>query len=174
MLEATICLMQLPCHPETDRVIQHVRKAITQLERQNPLSSLHPAGSKVANSAAQASRTPGGSANWQPPRRQQAPHATQEEQHLNGRRQGHAFDSLDRFQCLVVPSRMRSRQKSSSPLTSTSTMVSKIKFSGYDCTRLPSTLHDDIPSRRLSTSIWLNIDQVNDDVSNDHVDVSKG
>ena len=67
MTEATLCLMHLPHHPETDQVIQLARNAITQLERQNPLSALHRSGYRAASSAAQASHTPGGGANCQPP-----------------------------------------------------------------------------------------------------------
>jgi len=41
MTEATLRLMTMPRNPETERVINLTKNAIGQLERQNPLSSLH-------------------------------------------------------------------------------------------------------------------------------------
>ena len=41
MTEATLRLMQMPQNPEMERVIHLAKNTIEQLERQNPLSSLH-------------------------------------------------------------------------------------------------------------------------------------
>jgi hypothetical protein len=41
MTEATLRLMTMPQNPEIDRVINLTKNAVEQLERQNPLSSLH-------------------------------------------------------------------------------------------------------------------------------------
>ena len=41
MTEATLRLMTMPQNPEIERVINLTKNAIEQLERQNPLSSLH-------------------------------------------------------------------------------------------------------------------------------------
>ena len=58
MTEATIRLMQMPRNTKTDRIIQLARYAVTQLERQNPLSSIRGTTSRAASmTAAQVSRT---------------------------------------------------------------------------------------------------------------------
>ena len=60
MTEATLRLMQMPRNPEMERVINLTKNAVEQLERQNPLSSLHGTRSKAtATVIPQASRTPG-------------------------------------------------------------------------------------------------------------------
>ena len=41
MTEATLRLMTMPQNPEIDREINLTKNAVEQLERQNPLSSLH-------------------------------------------------------------------------------------------------------------------------------------
>ena len=41
MTEATLRLMQMPQNPEMERVIHLAKNVVEQLERQNPLSSLH-------------------------------------------------------------------------------------------------------------------------------------
>ena len=41
MTEATLQLMTMPRNPEIERVINLAKNAVEQLERQNPLSSLH-------------------------------------------------------------------------------------------------------------------------------------
>jgi len=61
MTEAILRLMQMPQNPEMERVIHLAKNAVEQLERQNPLSSLH--GTRWRATAIvipQASRTPGG------------------------------------------------------------------------------------------------------------------
>ena len=61
MTEATLRLMQMPQNPQMERVIHLTRHAVEQLERQNPLSSLHGTRSKAtATVIPQASRTPRG------------------------------------------------------------------------------------------------------------------
>jgi len=61
MTEATLRLMTLPQNPELERVINLTKNAVEQLERQNPLSSLHGTRSRAtATAIPQASRTPGG------------------------------------------------------------------------------------------------------------------
>jgi hypothetical protein len=59
MTEATLRLMQMPQNPQMEHVIHLTRHAVEQLERQNPLSSLHGTRSKAtATVIPQASRTP--------------------------------------------------------------------------------------------------------------------
>ena len=61
MTEATLRLKTMPQNPETERVINLAKNAVEQLERQNPLSSLHGTRSRAtAMVVPQASRTPGG------------------------------------------------------------------------------------------------------------------
>jgi hypothetical protein len=61
MTEAILRLMQMPQNPEMERVIHLAKNAVEQLERQNPLSSLHGTRSRAtATVIPQASRTPGG------------------------------------------------------------------------------------------------------------------
>ena len=61
MTEATLWLMQMTQNPEMERVIHLAKNAVEQLERQNPLSSLHGTRSRsTATVIPQASRTPGG------------------------------------------------------------------------------------------------------------------
>ena len=61
MTEATLRLMQMPQNPEMERVIHHTKNAIEQLERQNPLSSLHGTRSRATTTVIpQASLTLGG------------------------------------------------------------------------------------------------------------------
>ena len=61
MTEATLRLMQMPQNPEMERVIHLAKNAVEQLERQNPLSSLHGTRSRAtATVVPQAIRTPGG------------------------------------------------------------------------------------------------------------------
>ena len=61
MIEATLRLMQMPRNPEMERVIHLTKNAIEQLEKQNPLSSLHGTRSRAtATVIPQASCTPGG------------------------------------------------------------------------------------------------------------------
>jgi len=61
MTEATLRLMQMPRNPEMERVINLTNNAVEQLERQNPLSSLHGTRSRAtATVIPQASRTPRG------------------------------------------------------------------------------------------------------------------
>ena len=61
MTEATLRLMQMPQNPKMERVIHLAKNAVEQLERQNPLSSLHGTRSRAtATVIPQASRTPGG------------------------------------------------------------------------------------------------------------------
>ena len=61
MPEATLRLMQMPQNPEMERVIHLAKNAVEQLERQNPLSSLHGTRSRATAAVIpQASRTPGG------------------------------------------------------------------------------------------------------------------
>ena len=72
MTEATLRLMTMPQNPELERVINLTKNAIEQLERQNPLSSLHGTQSKAtATAIPQASRTPGGHQRQQQNRRNQ-------------------------------------------------------------------------------------------------------
>ena len=60
MTEATLRLMTMPQNPEIERVINLAKNAVEQLERQNPLSSLHSTRSRAtATVVPQASRTPG-------------------------------------------------------------------------------------------------------------------
>ena len=76
--EAAMHLMQLPRNPETQRIIKLTLHAVKQLERQNPLSSLHGTRSRAtASIAPQASRTPGGHH-----RQQQHNRRNQEEQEV--------------------------------------------------------------------------------------------
>ena len=59
--EATLRLMTMPQNPELERVINLTKNAIEQLEKQNPLSSLHGTRSRATGTAIpQASHTPGG------------------------------------------------------------------------------------------------------------------
>ena len=68
MTEATLRLMQMPQNPEMERVIYLAKNAVEQLERQNPLSSLHGTRSRAtATVIPQASRTPGGHHRHQQP-----------------------------------------------------------------------------------------------------------
>jgi len=61
MTEATFRLMTMPQNPEIERVINLAKNAFEQLERQNPLSSLHSTRSRAtATVVPQGSRTPGG------------------------------------------------------------------------------------------------------------------
>jgi hypothetical protein len=61
MTEATLRLMQMPQNPQMERAIHLTRHAVEQLERKNPLSSLHGTQSRAtATVIPQASRTPGG------------------------------------------------------------------------------------------------------------------
>jgi len=61
MTEATLRLMQMPQNPEMERIIHLAKNVVEQLERQNPLSSLHGTRSRAtATVIPQASRTPGG------------------------------------------------------------------------------------------------------------------
>ena len=61
MTEATLRLMQMPQNLEIEHVIHLAKNAVEQLERQNPLSSLHGTRSRAtATVIPQASRTPGG------------------------------------------------------------------------------------------------------------------
>ena len=61
MIEATLQLMQMPQNPEMERVIYLAKNAVEQLERQNPLCSLHGTLSRAtATVIPQASRTPKG------------------------------------------------------------------------------------------------------------------
>jgi len=60
MTEATLRLMRMPQNPEIERVINLAKNIIEQLERQNPLSSIHGTRSRAtATVIPQASRTPG-------------------------------------------------------------------------------------------------------------------
>jgi len=71
MTEATLRLMAMPRNPELERVINLTKNAVEQLERQNPLSSLHSTRSKAtATVIPQASRTPGGHNRQQQPEQQ--------------------------------------------------------------------------------------------------------
>jgi len=59
MTEATLRLMTMPQNPELERVINLTKNAVEQLERQNPLSSLHGTRSRAtATAIPQASYTP--------------------------------------------------------------------------------------------------------------------
>ena len=61
MTEATLRLMTMPRNSEIERVINLAKNVVEQLERQNPLSSLHGKRSRAtATVIPQASRTPGG------------------------------------------------------------------------------------------------------------------
>ena len=61
MTEETLHLMQMPRNRQTERIIQLTRHAVEQLERQDPLSSLHGTRSRAtATVVPQASRTPRG------------------------------------------------------------------------------------------------------------------
>jgi len=61
MTEATLRLMQMPQNPQMERIIHLARHVVEQLERQNPLSSLHGTRSRAtATVIPQASRTPRG------------------------------------------------------------------------------------------------------------------
>ena len=61
MTEATLRLMTTPQNPELERVINLTKNAVEQLERQNPLSSLHGTRSRAtATAIPQSSRTLGG------------------------------------------------------------------------------------------------------------------
>ena len=61
MIEATLRLMMMPQNPELERVINLTKNVVEQLEKQNPLSSLHDTRSRAtATVIPQASRTPGG------------------------------------------------------------------------------------------------------------------
>jgi hypothetical protein len=71
MTEETLRLMQMPQNPEMERVIHLTKNAAEQLERQNPLSSLHDTQSRVtATVIPEASRTPGGHHRQQQPEHQ--------------------------------------------------------------------------------------------------------
>ena len=59
MTEATLCLIQMPQNLQIERIIHLTRHAVEQLERKNPLSSLHGTRSRAtAIVIPQASRTP--------------------------------------------------------------------------------------------------------------------
>jgi hypothetical protein len=61
MTEATLRLIQMPQNPQMERIIHLAKHAVEQLERQNPLSSLHGTRSKATTMVIpQASHTPGG------------------------------------------------------------------------------------------------------------------
>ena len=61
MTEATLQLMHMPQNPEMERIIHLAKNVVEQLERQNPLSSVHGTRSRAtATVIPQASRTPGG------------------------------------------------------------------------------------------------------------------
>ena len=61
MTEATLRLMTMPQNPELERVINLTKNAVEQLEKQNPLTSLHGTRSRAtATVIPQASCTPGG------------------------------------------------------------------------------------------------------------------
>jgi hypothetical protein len=61
MIEVTLRLMKMPQNPEMERVIHFAKNIVEQLERQNPLSSLHGTRSRAtATVIPQASRIPGG------------------------------------------------------------------------------------------------------------------
>ena len=61
MTESTLRFMQMPRNPEMERVINLTKNVVEQLERQNPLSSLHGTQSRAtATVIPQASRTPRG------------------------------------------------------------------------------------------------------------------
>jgi hypothetical protein len=61
MTEATLRLMTMPQNPELERVINLPKNAVEQLEKQNPMSSLHGMRSRAtATVIPQASRTLGG------------------------------------------------------------------------------------------------------------------
>jgi hypothetical protein len=61
MTKATLRLMQMPQKPEMECVIHLAKNVVEQLERQNPLSSLHGTRSRATKTVIpQASRTPGG------------------------------------------------------------------------------------------------------------------
>ena len=61
MTEATLRLMTMPRNLEIERVINLTKNVVEQLERQNPLSSLHGTRSRATVTVIpQASRTPGG------------------------------------------------------------------------------------------------------------------
>ena len=63
--------MTMPRNPELERVINLTKNAVEQLERQNPLSSLHGTRSRAtATVIPQASRTPGGHNRQQQPEQQ--------------------------------------------------------------------------------------------------------
>jgi hypothetical protein len=71
MTEATLRLMQMPQNPEMERVINLAKNVVEQLERQNPLSSLHGTWSRAtAIVIPQVSRTPGGHHCQQQPEQQ--------------------------------------------------------------------------------------------------------
>ena len=60
MTEATLRLMKMPQNPEMEHVIHLAKNAVEQLERQNPLSSLH-----GTRSRATATVIPGGSRSYE-------------------------------------------------------------------------------------------------------------
>jgi hypothetical protein len=61
MTEATLRLMQMPQNPEMEHVIHLAKNVVEQLERQNPLSSLHGTRTRATTTVIpQTSRTPGG------------------------------------------------------------------------------------------------------------------
>jgi len=71
MTEATLRLMMMPWNPELERVINLTKNAVEQLERQNPLSSLHGTRSRATTTVIpQASRTLGGHNRQQQPEQQ--------------------------------------------------------------------------------------------------------
>ena len=71
MTEATLRLMQMPQNPEIERVINLTKNDVEQLERQNPLFSVHGTRSRAtATVIPQASRTPGGHHRQQQPEQQ--------------------------------------------------------------------------------------------------------
>ena len=55
MVEATLRLMSLPHNSETDQVIGLTKRAITQLDAANPMSSLHRSASRIETASPQAS-----------------------------------------------------------------------------------------------------------------------
>src|SRR6185436_14771010 len=81
MTDATLRLMTMPQNPELERVINLTKNAVEQLEKQNPLSSLHGTRSRAtATAIPQASRTPGGHQGQQ--QQEQQNRRNQEDQEL--------------------------------------------------------------------------------------------
>ena len=81
LTEATLRLMQMPQNPEMEHVIHLTKNVVEQLERQNPLSSLHCTRTRAtAIVIPQASRTPRGHHCHQQPEQQNQ--RNQEDQEL--------------------------------------------------------------------------------------------